>query len=143
MKMMNVRPISYCYYRYPPLTFYLHLFSNPAVLPSASHPSYPYGNPHTITPHAPRSKPPTATHHSLATSLPVLSLPHLHSITTFGEPSERVWTELGLNNLLPEVERREEESEEGGKGKGEAMQPTGQNAGDFPVEEGEEEEGGE
>ncbi|KAI5475412.1 hypothetical protein MNV49_001442 [Pseudohyphozyma bogoriensis] len=95
------------------------------VLPSSTHPSYPYGNPYLPTP-GPSVTNPTTTHTSLSTSLPVLSLKHLHSITTFGEPRERGWSEMGLDAMLGEEERGDDEE----KKAGEATAPTGQNAGD-------------
>lgn len=55
---------------------------------------------------------------------------HLFTLTTFGESKERVWTELGLDDLL--TDRNDEDL--GANGGGDAPQPTGQNAGDFPAE---------
>lgn len=113
-----------------------------AVLPSASHPSYPYGNPyaprnlanptaHSQTLPSPLFRP--ASHaQSLATTLPVLGLRHLFSVTTFGEPRDRGWNDMGLEDLLKE---REDESGETKEGTGEPPQPTGQNAGDHPPDE--------
>lgn len=138
----------------------------PGVLPSASHPSYPYGNPYTTSlaqpfssssstatgskqshPLLPSSAFHSASLHSLATTLPVLALSSLFEHTTFASPRERGWGELGLESLLSEVER--EEATELGTGVtgaaggsaeqaegGDPAQPTGQNAGDFEEEEG-------
>lgn len=116
----------------------------PAVLPSASHPSYPYGNPyaprnlanpsaHSQTLPSPLFRP--ASHaQSLATTLPVLGLRHLFSVTTFGEPRDRGWNDMGLEDLLADREE-EENGDAKGQGSGEPPQPTGQNAGDHPPDE--------
>ncbi|KAL8277281.1 hypothetical protein RQP46_010350 [Phenoliferia psychrophenolica] len=114
------------------------------VLPSASHPSYPYGNPYSTKPHAPTSFSPSSTlfhpsssAQSLATTLPALSIRHLHAITTFGDARDRTWSELALDDLLKE--RKEEESRNGMQHQaGDAPEITGQNAGDHPPEDGEE-----
>ncbi|KAK4702412.1 hypothetical protein P7C70_g3818, partial [Phenoliferia sp. Uapishka_3] len=112
------------------------------VLPSASHPSYPYGNPYSTKPGSSTASTstlftPSASAQSLATSLPVLGIRHLHAVTTFGDARDRTWSELALDDLL-----RDRESEEARDGMqhqaGDAPEPAGQNAGDFPVEEGEE-----
>lgn len=132
----------------------------PGVLPSATHPSYPYGNPYT--PRNLSSMPSTSSytpstsshtlpasvfyhpaHHSLATTLPSLTLKALHRQTYFGEARDRHWNELGLDRLLSADERAEAEESAagtaagdgaGGPGRGAETQPTGQNAGDHPVE---------
>lgn len=81
-----------------------------------------------------------STSRSLATSLPVLALPHLFELTTFGQSRDRTWNELGLNALLEEEERGEEDERRGGEmGQtgGDVPQPTGQNAGDHPPDEDE------
>ncbi|ORY69125.1 hypothetical protein BCR35DRAFT_308132 [Leucosporidium creatinivorum] len=143
------------------------------VLPSASHPSYPYGNPYTSRPlststsshpsHTTASNPahhsslfPSSTTHStsLATTLPNLQLRQLFLHTAFGEPRERVWGEMGLGEVVRGKEARrgvlreegEEESQEGqtgttagGGGQGEPPAPAGQNAGDHPMSDEEEE----
>lgn len=146
-----------------------------AVLPSASHPSYPYGNPYTARPlstststshpsHASSSQPahhsslfaPTSTTHStsLATTLPNLQLRQLFLHTAFGETRERTWREMGLGEVVRGKEARrgvlreegEEEGQDGqagttaaGGGQGEPPAPAGQNAGDHPMSDEEEE----
>ncbi|KAM0750689.1 hypothetical protein T439DRAFT_325743 [Meredithblackwellia eburnea MCA 4105] len=110
-----------------------------SILPSAAHPSYPYGNPY-----APRSLPsktsstlfrPHSSISSLATSLPVLNLPNLHSLTTFGDARDRTWNELGLDELLDPIARAEGEDEPNQGQAGDGGEPSGQNAGDEPSPE--------
>lgn len=117
----------------------------PAVLPSAAHPSYPYGNPHATRPGGPSSTTPSvgstsslfrpnSSAQSLATSLPVLAIRHLHAVTTFGDARDRTWSEMALDDLLPQ--RDDDDGRDGTQGQaGDAPQPTGQAAGDDPPDE--------
>ncbi|GAA6010771.1 hypothetical protein JCM10207_005834 [Rhodosporidiobolus poonsookiae] len=124
------------------------------ILPSQAHPSYPYGNPYKPnllsspsrrgpTAHSSFSQPSTHSA-SLSTTLPALELRDLFARTTFGEASDRQWTELHLPGLFGRKTRAEErELEEQEKrdqmGHGDAGPPAGQNAGDAPMSESEDE----
>lgn len=98
-----------------------------SVLQSSAHPSYPYRNPYTAPPLPPPRTP------SLATTLPNLNLNHLYQITTFAEPTDRVWQEFNTIALLLDQDKLPQL--EGASLGGEAPQPTGQNAGDHPPDE--------
>ena len=112
-----------------------------AVLPSASHPSYPYGNPYATRPTNPASDAststlfrPSASAQSLATTLPALSIRHLHTVTTFGDARDRTWSELALDDLL--LDRDDDEAKDGIQHQaGDAPDHAGQNAGDHPPED--------
>ncbi|GAA5912591.1 uncharacterized protein JCM6883_005316 [Sporobolomyces salmoneus] len=133
--------------------------SDETLLPSQTHPSYPYGNPYqslsllssstSVT--APSSRPhPVGSTHSapLSTSLTSLELPSLFALTSFGQPSERVWTESALTGLFGprtkrEIEEDEEEMERNVNTHGDAGPPAGQNAADGAEDETSDEEEGE
>ncbi|GAA5840545.1 hypothetical protein JCM5353_004377 [Sporobolomyces roseus] len=134
------------------------------LLPSQTHPSYPYGNPYRFTSTSLLSstslQPPPSRlrlpHHplrgsthsaSLSTSLPSLELPHLFSLTSFGDESQRHWVEQGLSGLLGPKTRREEEEDEEERDRnvnthGDAGAPAGQNAADGPEDEEDDDEEG-
>ncbi|GAA5940236.1 hypothetical protein JCM1841_005025 [Sporobolomyces salmonicolor] len=131
------------------------------MLPSQTHPSYPYGNPSKpppwtapsargassaapapalapSTPFAPAA--PTAA--SLRTTLAALELPALFAQTTFGERSDRTWRELALAALFgrrtrPERDEDEDERDAVHTAHGDAGPPAGQNAADDGEGEGE------
>ncbi|GAA5862138.1 hypothetical protein JCM5296_007466 [Sporobolomyces johnsonii] len=130
------------------------------MLPSQTHPSYPYGNPykpHPLTSPSRRPSPslassaPFASHSassstthptsaSLQTTLPSLELPALFAHTTFGDPSDRRWRELALPALLgrkTRIERDEDDDERDAvhHAHGDAGPPAGQNAADDGVED--------
>lgn len=109
-----------------------------AILPSASHASYPYGNPYAlpISTHATLPLNLLSSTPSLSTTLPVLTLPHLFTLTGFNQPKERSWNELALTQLLPlNPNHLELNTPDGLSTPSEAPQPTGQNAGDHPPNE--------
>ncbi|GAA5832592.1 hypothetical protein JCM11251_001379 [Rhodosporidiobolus azoricus] len=129
------------------------------ILPSQAHPSYPYGNPHKpnltsspsrrSTASVPHSSFFTPSTHSasLSTTLPALELRDLFARTTFGESTDRQWSELHLGGWFGRKTRRERDEDEeermqGREGHGDAGPPAGQNAGDAVEEEEEEEEQG-
>lgn len=137
-------------------------FCSLALLPSQTHPSYPYGNPYRFNsssllsstsvippsrPSHPSSHPVGSTHSAaLPTSLPSLELPHLFSLTTFGDPSQRQWAEQNLPGLFGPKTRGEEEEDEEESNRnvnthGDAGPPAGQNAADGAEEDDEDEDG--
>ncbi|GAA5886471.1 hypothetical protein JCM16303_001421 [Sporobolomyces ruberrimus] len=133
------------------------------LLPSQTHSSYPYGNPyrftstsllnstslhstsHLASSSSLSSHPIGSTHSaSLPTSLASLELPHLFSLTSFGDPSQRVWVEQNLSGLFGPKTRGEEEEDDEERDRnhnthGDAGPPAGQNAADG-IEDDEEEE---
>ncbi|KAK4048826.1 hypothetical protein OIO90_005634 [Microbotryomycetes sp. JL221] len=99
-----------------------------SVLPSSTHPSYPFGNPYSAKSHFSTSTygasgsssmnpsfvstsnvlPPPSLFHkpiltmssSLATTLSNLELRHLFETTSFGEPRERKWFEIAPDQVV-------------------------------------------
>jgi hypothetical protein len=65
------------------------------VLPTNSHPSYPYGNPYRVTSASKLASAFPTAHRSLATSLPSL----YHS--RLGANATTTWTDLGVDRFLP------------------------------------------
>lgn len=63
-------------------------------------------------------------------------------MTSFGEPRERQWGEMGLEELIWQNETEDAVSGMGqGGGGGDAPPPAGQNAGDHPASDEEGDEG--
>ncbi|GAA6009583.1 hypothetical protein JCM11491_001023 [Sporobolomyces phaffii] len=126
-----------------------HAEDDETLLPSDTHPSYPYGNPYRVTPGSLATSTSTSTvtrvpHRvaagstrsaALATSLPSLELPHLFALTAFGDPKERTWHEQHLAGLFGPKTRREQEDDDDERDRhvnthGDAGPPAGQNAAD-------------
>ncbi|GAA5939859.1 uncharacterized protein JCM15063_004326 [Sporobolomyces koalae] len=136
------------------------------LLPSQTHPSYPYGNPyrftstsllHSTSTRSSSDRPTTTgnphstttgskTHGpNLSTRLSTFELGHLYSLTRFGLGSEREWQEMGLPGLMGPLTRAEQEEdleqfEKHVMTHGDAGPPAGQNAADDDDDEDDEED---
>ncbi|GAA5952712.1 hypothetical protein JCM3765_002253 [Sporobolomyces pararoseus] len=137
------------------------------LLPSQTHPSYPYGNPYrlhsslsTSTSLYPSSSNPSSSSSSstkhfssstfpsnstLSTNLSTLELPYLYSQTFLGDLNQRLWSEQGLIGLfgpktIKEFKQDEEEFEIFLNTHGDAGPPAGQNAADGAEDDEDEED---